>query len=158
MAVYADHRETIEKPSPPEEQKSPVDLPDISSLIASLGGQEGISAKLNSLLGTSPSQEEPHDTPAAPKGGSIPDLSSLLSGASPNMLSGLLGNTSKPNSPCGRLCALVTGITPFLAPAKQIKAKKALQILQILGATEKPVIEDDRLPLILLMMYLFFLP
>ena len=154
MAVYADHRDP-----PPEEHSSPVDLPDLSSLIASLGGQEGISAKLNSLLGNADSSQSPiEDETATQKVHTAPDISSLLGGTSPNMLSSLLGKSTNPNTPCGRLCALVSAISPFLNPPRRVKADKAIQILQILGASEKPVIDDDRLPLILLLIYLFLLP
>lgn len=148
-------QESSEKPYPETSPEESTSIPDLASLIDSLGGQEGITAKINSLLGKSDVTEAPLTGQA---GANIPDLSSLLSGSATGLLSGLSGLSGKPTSPCSRLCALVTALSPFLSPARRSRADKAVQILQLLGSTEKPVIEDDRLPLIMLLIYLFFLP
>ncbi len=166
MAVYADHRgQPVTEPIDIEEEAANFgmpELPDLSSLIASLGGQEGISATINNLLGNS--DMGGGSTPGSSSGsyrdqesGGMPDLASLMAGVNPGMLSGLLGNSGpRPNSPCSRLCALTSALAPFLSPSRRGRADKVLQILRILGAAEQPVLDDDRLPLIIILVYLFF--
>lgn len=166
MAIYADHRgQPVTEPTDIEEESANFDmpeLPDLSSLIASLGGQEGISATINSLLDNSGlgGGSSPGSTPKSfreQESGGMPDLSSLIGGVNPGMLSGLLSSSGpRPNSPCSRLCALTSALAPFLSPSRRGRADKVLQILRILGAAEQPVLDDDRLPLIIILVYFFF--
>lgn len=73
------------------------------------------------------------------------------------ILSGLLGKSgSSCNSSCSRLCTLTSALCPFLSPGRRGRADKMLKIMQLLAASEQPVFDDDRLPLIMIFVYLFF--